>query len=245
MKEKLKKILSSRIFVTLLALLTSVWVYAPVVAGILIMMSMWMVPAAFTSWRLFHIFGPASWINKWLLLKSNTLGVRILLTVEFLLIMIGLILLVWGLVQIAEAKLKKEGLVTGGIYRYIRHPQHLGMIIIAFAFALYVPGTEDLGIRVGEILSWSLFSLIQFLWSDYEERQLAKKFGDEFNEYRKKTGAFFPRIVNKKKKRQNFDEIIYWKRYMLTFLAYIGFVVIYYIIIYILSLPSINIVTFS
>ena len=139
-------------------------------------------------------------MNKWLLLEYITLGVRILLVIELLLIIIGLILLVWGLIQIAEAKLKKKGLVTGGIYRHIRHPQHLGIIIMSFAFALYVPGTEDLGIRVGEILSWSLFSFIQFLLSDYEERQLAKNLVMNSRNIEKKQVLFFQELSTKKRR---------------------------------------------
>ena len=244
MKEKLKKILSSRIFVTLLTILTSVWVYVPVVAGILVWMAAWMAPVVYTSWKLFYIFGPISWMNKWLHLNYNSPGVKTLLVFELLLIIIGLILLVWGLIQIAKTKLNKEGLATGGLYKHVRHPQHLGLILIAFSFSLYIPGTEDLGIRVGEILSWSLFSLIQFLWSDHEERRLAKIFGDEFIEYRRRTGAFFPRIFNKNREKKSFYEIKYWKRYLFTFLAYLGFVLILYILVYILSLPNIDIIRF-
>ena len=241
MIDKLREIVKSRIFINLLASLSSVWVYVPVIVGILVWMAAWMAPAAYISWRFFYIFGPINWFGKGFKLKyiENSLGVKILLVFELLVITIGLVLFVWGLVHIAIAKINKEGLVTKGPYKHIRHPQHLGLILIAFAFSLYVPGTEDMGIRAGEIVSWSLFVLIQFLWSDYEEKQLARKFGEEFIEYRQKTGSFFPRIFNRNKEKKSFNEIKYWNRYFITLLVFLGFFLILYLLVYLLNLSSI------
>jgi len=241
MIDKLREIVKSRIFINLLASLSSVWVYVPVIVGILVWMAAWMAPAAYISWRFFYIFGPISWFKKGFKLKyiENSLGVKILLVFELLVITIGLVLFIWGLVHIALAKFNKEGLVTKGPYKYVRHPQHLGLILIAFAFSLYIPGTEDMGIRAGEIVSWSLFVLIQFLWSDYEEKQLARKFGDEFIEYRRKTGSFFPRIFNRNKEKKSFNEIKYWNRYFITLLVFLGFFLILYLLVYCLNLSSI------
>lgn len=234
MKEKFKKLIL-RTTQSLVLILTLVWVFAPVVAGMLFMMAAWMVPIAFTSYWLFGIFGQNKWLGNLIELKyiGNTPGVRTLLVFELLLIAVGLVLFTWGFIHIVLVKLNKEGLATGGPYKYIRHPQHLGLILITFSFSLYVPETEDLGILVAEILSWSLFTLVLFLWSDHEERQLAKKFGGEFVEYRSRTGAFFPRIFNKNKKKKSFYEIKYWKRYSLTIFLYFGFI----LFMYILSLP--------
>ncbi len=245
-KEFFKRVLSSRIMKGFLLVLTLVWAYAPVVATILIWMAGWMVPIAFITWFLFGFFGLLDQlISKMLLLKfiGFTPGVVTLLVFEALLFVFGLVLFTWGLIYIVRSRVKKEGLVTRGPYRFIRHPQHLGIIIMALPFSLYIPGTEDLGIGVADILSWSLFALILFLWSDHEERQLAKKFGEEFVEYRSRTGSFLPRIFNKTKERKNFYEIIYWKRYLFTFLGYLCFVAVMYLLAYILSLPGIEILS--
>jgi len=244
MREKFKKILSSRIMKGFVLVLTLIWAYAPVVATILIWMAGWMVPIAFITWFLFGIFGLLDqWISKILILKyiGLTPGVKTLLVVEILLFAFGLVLFLCGLLYIVRSRVKKEGMVTRGPYKYIRHPQHLGIIIMALPFSLYVPGTEDLGIGVADILSWSLFALILFLWSDYEERQLAKKFGEEFIQYRSRTGSFFPKIFNKNKKGKSFHEIIYWKRYLFTFLSYLFFILTVFLLTYILSLPGIEI----
>ncbi|MHA1201548.1 MAG: methyltransferase family protein [Candidatus Heimdallarchaeaceae archaeon] len=245
-KELLKKFASSRIMKIImvpLTLLTLTWLYAPVVATIVLLMAVWMVPLAFVPWYFFALFGVDSLIGKTLVLKhiGFTAGVKILLVFEILLAIFGFTLFSWGLINIASAKVKKEGLMKQGLYKFIRHPQHLGIILMALPFSLYIPGSEDMGIMVADILSWSLFSLILFLWSDHEERQLAKKFGEEFLQYRSKTGSFFPRIFNKTKERKNFFEIKLWKRYLFTFLGYAGFILILYLLVYILSLPEIKI----
>lgn len=155
MKEKFKKILSSRIMKSLVKVVMLVWVYAPIIANILFVMAIWMIPIAFSSWIFFTYFSSGGWLYKLIVLKylTNTPGVISLLVFEALFFAFGLVLFIWGLIYIAKVRLKKEGLATSGPYRLIRHPQHLGLILMSFSFSLYVPGTEDREIVVGEILS--------------------------------------------------------------------------------------------
>lgn len=236
MKELFRKIWSSNIIQRLLFLLSSIWAYAPVVGIIIFWMGAWSAPLYFTSWRLFYYFfgGDVGWFNMWLIMYQVgfTPGIITLLVVEALIFVFGLVLFLWGVIQIARVRIKQEGLVTTGLYKYIRHPQLLGLIIMGFALSLYLPGTEDQGIKVGEIISWSFFTVILFLWSDFEDRQLVKKFGDEFVEYHSITGSFLPRILNKSKEQRKFHEIKYWKRYLFTFLGYVSFLWIMYLLTY-------------
>ena len=215
------------------------WVYAPIVAGMLFWMATWMAPLAFTSYYLFYFLGIEKdwmWNLISLMYKGYTPRIIALLVFEILLIIIGGVLFLWGFIHIVIIKAKKKGLATTGIYKYLRHPQHLGLILISFAFALYVPETLDQGIYVCELLSWGLSTLVLFLWSDLEERHLAKKFGDEFDEYRRKTGSFFPRIIRRHKEKKSFYEINYWKRYVITLFVFVCFVLFMYVI----SLPSLG-----
>ncbi len=247
MKEESREFMSKtikimyRLLQYIVFIFSSVWVYAPIVAGILLLMAAWMVPIAFTSYYLFSIFGENQWLGSFIRMETIVSPPKVLITLVFeaILIFLGLVIFLWGFIQISKIKVRKEGLATTGIYRYIRHPQHLGLILISLSFSLYVPGTKDQGILVADILSWSLFALILFLWSDLEERKLAKKFGDEFDEYRSRTGFFFPRILNKNKKKKSFCEMNYWKRYSITTISYISFV----LFIYALSLPVLGIFT--
>ena len=97
-------------------------------------------------------------------------------------------------------------------------------------------------IRIGEIVSWSFFSFVLLLISDLEERKLAKKFGEEFNQYRETTGFLIPRIIKKDIKRKTFEEIKYWKRYLLLGIGYVAFVSLISLLSYILELPKVGIV---
>ncbi len=236
MKTIFKKIWSSNIIQRLLYLLSAIWAYAPVVGTIIFWMGAWSAPIAFTSWSIFNYLyvGVGVGFNMWIRLDTVgfTPGIKALLVIEVLIFVLGLVLFLWGVIQIAISIVKKKGLVTTGLYRYIRHPQLLGLIIMGFAFVLYIPGTEDRGIKVGEIISWSFFAFILFLWSEFEERQLAKKFGDEFVEYRSVTGSFLPRIINRTKKRRSYYEIKFWRRYLFAFLGYESFLWLMYLVVY-------------
>jgi len=201
-------------------------------------MGVWSGSILFTSGYIFQYFyfGNVGWFNIWinLLNVGFTPGIRALLIIEVLIFVLGLVLFLWGVIQIAISLVEKEGLVTTGLYKYIRHPQLLGLIIMGFAWTLYIPGTYARRIKMGEIISWSLFAFILFLWSDFEEKQLAKKFGEEFVEYRSITGSFLPRIFNRTKKRRNYYEIKFWRRYLFTFLGYVSFLWLMYLVVYLL-----------
>ena len=215
------------------------WIYAPIIAGIIIPM-VYMLPIAFTSRWLFAPGGSSSWVDGWIIMRITT-GVIVFFIFEVLLFIVGLVLFIWGVIVIVKKRVKQEGLATDGPYKYIRHPQHLGLSIMTFATSLYIPWTSDLGIRLGEILSWSIFTLILFIVSDFEERKLVKKYGEEYTEYRKKTGSFLPRFLNKEKERKSFQEIKYWKRYSFTSFGYISFIVL----MYVLSLPVFGIFSYT
>lgn len=90
-----------------------------------------------------------------------------------LLIVLGLILLGVGWWRIYK---EKEGLVTEGVYSYIRHPQYLGLMLIP----------------IGALIQWPTpitAAMFPFLIIAYrrlarkEERELAEKFGETYREY--------------------------------------------------------------
>lgn len=163
-KEIIKKIWSSNILQRALYLLSAIWAYAPVVGTIIFWMGIWSGPLYFTSWFLFQLIylnlGEVGFNRVYSLYNVGfTPGVIALLVIEVLIFVIGLVLFLWGVIQIAIAIVKKKGLVTNGLYKYIRHPQLLGIIIMGFVWSLYIPGTEDWGIKVGKsFLGHSLHS---------------------------------------------------------------------------------------
>lgn len=80
---------------------------------------------------------------------------------------------------------KNHSLVTGGPFRFIRHPLYLAQI------------TSDLGAAIA-LLSYIALPLILieipilYMRARYEEKLLSRYFGEQFEVYRKKSGMFLP-----------------------------------------------------
>ncbi len=217
--EKAKLI--SRIIEKLLLFPTLIWIYTPIVAGILVRMT-YLIPLGFGSWWIFSIFE-----RNWLLLlfKTGSTAVNIVfLVLESILFVIGLSLFLWGLFYLSKIKLKKQTLAFGGPYNYVRHPQHLGLILISLSTSLYLPWAVHDDIRVGSIISWSLFTLFLVIVSEFEEKKLLNKFGNSYLEYRLQTGMFFPKRSSAPIKKKKVSEIKHWRRILVFLLIFTCFV---------------------
>ena len=198
----------------------SVWVYVPIIAGLITLM-IWVIPLAYTSWFLFQSFGPFRWIET---IYSIGLPFEIFMFVfETIAFIGGLTLVFWGFSHIVKARKNNIKITQTGPYKYIRHPQNLGIILISFPFALMIPG-YDHGIRVGDVLSWVFFCFLLIIWSDVEERKLQKEHPEEFVEYKSKTGYFFPRIREK-------QPLIIQKKKYYYFIRYLSFIFTYCMIV--------------
>ncbi|RMG64322.1 MAG: isoprenylcysteine carboxylmethyltransferase family protein [Calditrichaeota bacterium] len=80
------------------------------------------------------------------------------------------------------------GLVTDGIYRYIRHPQYVGIFLFTFGWLLHWPSVITL-------ILWP-FLIAAYTWlALYEEKQLIQEFGPAYQEYARKTARFIPGIL--------------------------------------------------
>jgi len=77
-------------------------------------------------------------------------------------------------------------LVTKGIYRYIRHPMYLGLILVSISLVLDY-------LTFFRIILFDLLVLNQILKLNYEEKLLEKHFKD-YDEYKKKTKRLIPFI---------------------------------------------------
>ena len=95
----------------------------------------------------------------------------------------GLGLLNSSRLQIVE----DQRLITVGVYNYIRHPLYLGEITRNIGFALLFSSIYGLVV----MLLGNIFLLFRI---QIEERMLINEFGNEYEEYRKKTNKLFPYI---------------------------------------------------
>jgi len=81
-----------------------------------------------------------------------------------------------------------DRLITGGPYRFCRHPLYLSFILLALGFDLLF------GSITGIVLT-AAFSIPSAMYRGLvEDRLLREKFGEEWDEYAGKVGSFFPRF---------------------------------------------------
>lgn len=85
---------------------------------------------------------------------------------------------------------KDEGegtLVCTGLYRWIRHPQYAGFMLLATG-ALFEWATISL------IILWPVLAVLYYRLARKEESEMEDRFGDEWRHYAARTGMFFPRF---------------------------------------------------
>jgi len=81
---------------------------------------------------------------------------------------------------------KISKLITTGFYSRIRHPIYLGGIQLNFGFLFAFRSILMVAPAV-------LLSLIYYFQARQEEKYLTEKFGDEYIEYKARTGMFLPK----------------------------------------------------
>ena len=109
--------------------------------------------------------------------------------VKAMIFVIGLILFIISLVHLVIGIRKNSGLVQERMYKHIRHPQNLSIIIMAFPLFLLH------GFRLGDFVSWVQFIFIMIIYSDIGDIKLKKKYPKEFQLYYENTGFFLPRVL--------------------------------------------------
>lgn len=107
---------------------------------------------------------------------------------EFLgmfLFLAGLLGFAIGALRIYWNKFKKKGAVTDGIYRYIRHPQYLALMVASFGMVLIWP-------RYLVLFGFITVCFAYYFLARMEEKICKEKF-PEYESYIKKTGRFLPK----------------------------------------------------
>ena len=82
----------------------------------------------------------------------------------------------------------KETKLHGGIYKKIRHPGALGEMPLYVVIALF---TNSFFMTIWMLVFIILFTPIHI---HYEEKDLLKRFGNEYAEYKSQTPAFIPKF---------------------------------------------------
>lgn len=109
----------------------------------------------------------------------------------FIVMVVSNLLLIFGIWLISAAwdqVYKAEGeLVTDGIYRHVRHPQYTGIFIITLAFMIQWPTFTTM-------ILWPFVIVMYVRLARREEREVMRKFPEQYREYMQHTPMFFPRL---------------------------------------------------
>ncbi|MCX6271892.1 MAG: isoprenylcysteine carboxylmethyltransferase family protein [Bacteroidetes bacterium] len=87
--------------------------------------------------------------------------------------------------QVYYKKLFKKGVVTGGLYAFIRHPQYTGFALSSFGMLLIWP-------RYLVLLTFITLLFVYYFLAKTEERECENKFGQSYSDYRNRTFMFLP-----------------------------------------------------
>jgi protein-S-isoprenylcysteine O-methyltransferase Ste14 len=89
-----------------------------------------------------------------------------------------------------SATRKEHKLVTNGIYRHIRHPLYTVGSSLFISFGMMADNWFIAALGVLAFIGMAIRT-------PKEEANLIEKFGDEYREYMKRTGRFFPKLGNR------------------------------------------------
>jgi protein-S-isoprenylcysteine O-methyltransferase Ste14 len=98
---------------------------------------------------------------------------------------LGLIAFLIGAVQIYSAKFRRKGVVSGLLYRWIRHPQYLFLAIAGLGLLLFWP-------RFFILILYVSMLFIYYLLARHEEQRMLAQFGDSYRAYMQRTAMFIP-----------------------------------------------------
>jgi len=109
------------------------------------------------------------------------------LVIEKAFLIIGLIILVYSIGYLRVKK--KEGLVTSGPYRLVRHPQYFGIILSTVGLTSWSVWLLNNTFGIGFLSSsqtigvWFIQLFAYVVLASVEERYLAKNYGETFDNY--------------------------------------------------------------
>lgn len=148
---------------------------------------------------LYAVYGPgldwlagsrtASWLVSFFLphiaAQTTSPFVDVAEVIGSLLFVGGVVAFAVGATQIYVSKLRGKGSVQGSIYRWVRHPQYLALMVASFGMALVWP-------RFLVLFGFVTVAFVYTALARAEERACARQFPG-YAAYKARTGMFVPR----------------------------------------------------
>jgi protein-S-isoprenylcysteine O-methyltransferase Ste14 len=143
-------------------------------------LALWLSPLIYLinpHWMAWSKIGLPEWA-RWL---GVAIGILCVLGVYWLFSSIG------SGITPTSATRKQHTLVTSGPYRWVRHPLYTVGSSLFVAFGMMADNWFIAGLGI-------LTFILMAIRTPKEEANLIEKFGDEYREYMKRTGRFFPKL---------------------------------------------------
>ena len=123
-----------------------------------------------------HLLGVALGGDVWLMVVCQLGG--LLMASGFILVYLG-----WRKVHRAKGEL-----ITDGIYKYVRHPQYLGLVIITVGALVQWP-------TIVTFAMWPILAVMYYRLARKEEKEMESRFGGQYVTYRQRVSMFWPRLA--------------------------------------------------
>jgi protein-S-isoprenylcysteine O-methyltransferase Ste14 len=121
------------------------------------------------------------------------------LPLGIILLLIGVPIVCWTIARFVRIKGSPipfnppPALVVNGLYRIVRNPMHLGWTVLLIGVAVLMESFTLLVIFI------PLFIIVHIVYLKFvEEKELEKKFGQAYIEYKKRVPMFFPGLIGKR-----------------------------------------------
>lgn len=223
-------------------LIFSLFVYSLIIIDILKGINL-MIPIIFPSSRvIFDLLEEGEWLfDVWYgIALENTFSFYTILIIEIIVFIGGLTLFLIGLIYSFRAKRVNKKIINCGVYKFIRHPQNVGIILTSLPCVFILPGNEDLGIQIGGIPLRILFIVCMIIYSDLQELNIQQKFPEEFKTYKENVGFFIPKIRRGEIGKISAKKKNYFLRYYVLILSWFFSILIIEVIIDLLILMEIG-----
>lgn len=102
----------------------------------------------------------------------------------YFVILTGVLLIIFGWREVYR---NKERLATGSVYRLVRHPQYLGLILVAAGWGVFWP-------TIPVIILLPILIALYYRLSKKEDKVMAEKFGEQYERWAQRTPMLIPRI---------------------------------------------------
>jgi protein-S-isoprenylcysteine O-methyltransferase Ste14 len=129
-------------------------------------------------------------VDSFFLRKTTFLSSYLPLPVRLITLVVALILallLVKSAHFIVGQEQRSDHVATTGTFRYVRHPLYLASLLTYFGLTVSTASLCSFVLLVG------IFIFHDYIGS-YEETLLEAKFGEEYRQYKKRTGKWIPRL---------------------------------------------------